>query len=102
MRLKRVVKFTSSVTKGLLPTQQATLAQMVCGLLCCRSFILAEIASAFETKVAFPHNLNRVERYVSNPRITALQSKQVHCAPLAAPTPSPLADQTDTAAGDHP
>jgi hypothetical protein len=77
MRLKRIAKFTSSVTKGLLPTQQATLAQMVCGLLCCRSFILAELARGFQTKVAFPHNLKRVERYVSNPRINALQSKQI-------------------------
>ena len=33
MRLKRIQKFSSSVTKGLLPSQQATLAQMVCGLL---------------------------------------------------------------------
>jgi hypothetical protein len=77
MRLKRIAKFTSSVTKRLLPTQQATLAQMVCGLLCCRSLILAQIARGFETKVAFPHNLKRVARYVSNPRINALQSKQV-------------------------
>ena len=68
MRLKRIAKFTSSVTKGLLPSQQSTLSQMVCGRLCCRSLILAEIARGFETKVAFTHNLKRVERYVSNPR----------------------------------
>src|SRR5205085_5624602 len=74
---KRIAKFTSSVTKGLLPTQQATLSQMVCGLLCCRSLILAEIARGFETTVAFPHNLKRVERYVSNPRLQSLQCKQV-------------------------
>jgi hypothetical protein len=77
MRLKRIQKFTSSVTKGLLPTQQATLAQMVCGLLCCRSLILAEIARGFETEVAFSHNLKRVERYVSNPRINSSQCKRV-------------------------
>jgi hypothetical protein len=77
MRLKRIQKFTSSVTKGLLPTQQATLAQMVCGLLVCRSLILAEIARGFETTVAFPHNLKRVERYVSNPRLQSLQCQQV-------------------------
>lgn len=77
MRLKRIAKFTKAVTKGLLPTQQATLSQMVTGLLFCRSLILAEIARGFETPVAFPHNLKRVERYVSNPRINSLQSKQV-------------------------
>src|SRR5437764_5738478 len=77
MRLKRIAKFTSSVTKGLLPTQQTTLSQMVCGLLACRSLILAEIARGFETPVAFPHNLKRVERYVSNPRLQSLQCKQV-------------------------
>src|SRR3954453_7517153 len=77
MRLKRIAKFTSSVTKGLLPTQQATLSQIVCGLLGCRSLILAEIARGFETPVAFPHNLKRVERYVSNPRLNAPQSKQL-------------------------
>lgn len=77
MRLKRIQKFTSSVSKGLLPTQQATLSQIICGLLCCRSLILAEIARHFETEVTFPHNLKRVERYVSNPRINSLQCKQV-------------------------
>jgi hypothetical protein len=77
MRLKRIAKFTASVTKGLLPTQQATLSQMVCGVLLCRSLILAEIARGFETAVAFPHNLKRVERYVSNPRLQSLQSKQL-------------------------
>ena len=77
MRLKRIAKFTSSVTKGLLPSQQATLAQMVCGLLVCRSLILAEIARGFQTRVAFPHNLKRVERFVSNPRINALHAKQL-------------------------
>ena len=77
MRLKRIQKFTKAVSKGLLPTQQATLAQMVCGLLSCRSLLLAEIARGFETTVAFSHNLKRVERFVSNPRLQALQSKQV-------------------------
>ena len=77
MRLKRICKFTKAITKGLLPSQQATLAQMVCGLLWCRSLLLAEIARGFETEVAFPHNLKRVERYVSNPRLQSLHSKQV-------------------------
>lgn len=77
MRLKRIQKFTSSVTKGLLPSQQTTLAQMVCGVLLCRSLILAEIARGFETQVAFPHNLKRVERFVSNPRLQALPTKQL-------------------------
>jgi hypothetical protein len=77
MRLRRVEKFTASVTKGLLPTQQATLSQMVCGVLQCRSLLLAEIARGFETPVAFPHNLKRVARYVSNPRLQSLQCKQV-------------------------
>lgn len=77
MRLKRIAKFTASVTKGLLPSQQATLSQMACGVLLCRSLILAEIARGFETKVAFPHNLKRVERFVSNPRINALPAKQL-------------------------
>ena len=77
MRLKRIAKSTASVTKGLLPTQQATLSQMVCGVLLCRSLILAEIARGFDTKVAFPHNLKRVERFVSNPRIQSLPAKQL-------------------------
>ena len=77
MRLKRVHQFTSSLTKGLLPSQQATLSQMVCGLLFCRSLILAEIARGFETDVAFTHNLKRVERFVSNPRLQSLRAKQV-------------------------
>jgi hypothetical protein len=66
MRLKRVEKFTKAVTKGLLPTQQATLSQVVTGLLVCRCLILAEIARCFQTGVAFPHNLKRVFRFVSN------------------------------------
>ena len=77
MRLKRIAKFTKAVAKGLLPSQQATLSQMVCGLLSCRSLLLAEIARGFETQVAFSHNLKRVERFVSNPRLQALQTKQL-------------------------
>jgi Transposase DDE domain len=77
MRLKRVEKFTKAVTKGLLPTQQATLSQVVTGLLACRCLILAEIARCFETAVAFPHNLKRVFRFVSNERLTAQTSKAV-------------------------
>lgn len=77
MRLKRVSKFTSSVTKGLLPTQQATISQVVCGMLVCRSLILAEIARCFQTTVEFPHNLKRVSRFVSNDRITEQASKEL-------------------------
>ena len=50
---------------------------MVCGVLGCRSLILAEIARGFETEVAFSHNLKRVERYVSNPRINSSPCKQI-------------------------
>src|SRR3982751_1049145 len=77
MRLKRIQKFSSSVTNRLLPSQQTTISQMVCGVLVCRSLILAEIARGFETTVAFLHNLKRVERYVSNPRVQSLQCKQI-------------------------
>ena len=77
MRLKRVEKFTKAVTKGLLPTQQATLSQVVCGLLTCRCLILAEIARCFQSGVAFPHNLKRVFRFASNERLTAAASQEV-------------------------
>jgi hypothetical protein len=77
MRLKRVEKFTKAVTKGLLPTQQATLSQVVCGLITCRCLILAEIARCFQTCVAFPHKLKRVFRFVSNERLTARASKEL-------------------------
>jgi hypothetical protein len=77
MRLKRVEKFTKAVTKGLLHTQQATLSQVVCGLVTCRCLILAEIARCFETAVAFPHNLKRVFRFVSNERLSARASQEL-------------------------
>jgi hypothetical protein len=77
MRLKRIEKFTRSVTKGLLPTQQATISQVICGMLVCRSLILAEIARCFQTQVAFPHNLKRVARYVSNERINLTENKEL-------------------------
>lgn len=77
MRLKRIEKFTSSVTKGLLSSQQATISQVVCGLLACRSLILAEIARGFRTEVGFPHNLKRVWRFVSNERIQGRASKEI-------------------------
>ena len=77
MPLKRLQKFTKPVTKELLPTQQATISQVVCGMLLSRSLILAEIARGFETAVAFVHNLKRVFRYVSNERITDQHSKEV-------------------------
>jgi Transposase DDE domain len=77
MRLKRIEKFTSSVTKGLLSTQQATISQVVCSMLICRSIILAEIARCFQTGTAFPHNLKRTWRFVSNERIQDQASKEV-------------------------
>jgi hypothetical protein len=77
MRLKRVEKFTKPVTKGLLPTQQATISQVVCGLLICHCLIEAEIARGFETVVAFAHNLKRVFRFVDNERIQEAESKEV-------------------------
>jgi hypothetical protein len=77
MRLKRIEKFTRSVTKGLLSTQQSTISQVVCGLIVCRSLILAEIARCFQTETEFPHNLKRVWRFVSNERIQGQASKEV-------------------------
>jgi len=77
MRFKRIEKFTSSVTKGLLSTQQATIGQVVCGLLACRSLILAEIARGFQTETSFPHNLKRVWRFVSNERLQDQASKEL-------------------------
>ena len=77
MRLKRIEKFTKPVTKGLLHTQQATLSQLVCGMLVCRSFVLIESARGFQTSVAFVHNLKPVFRFVSNERITDQHSKEV-------------------------
>ena len=77
MRLKRIQKFTKAVSKGLLPTQQATLSQVVAGMIACRCLILAEIARCFETGVAFPHNLKRVFRFVSNERLRTETSQEV-------------------------
>ena len=77
MRIKRIQKFTSSVTKGLLSTQQATISQVVCGMILCRSPCLAEIARCFQTEVEFPHNLKRVWRFVSNDRINDSSSKEL-------------------------
>ena len=77
MRLKRIEKFTRSVTKGLLSSQQATISQVVCGILLCRSLCLAEIARCFKTSTAFPHNLKRAWRFVSNERIQQQACKEV-------------------------
>jgi hypothetical protein len=76
MRLKRVEKFTKPVTKGLLPSQQATICQVVCAILLCRNLLLAEIARCFETEVEFSHNLKRTFRFVDNERISDLKSKE--------------------------
>lgn len=61
----------------MITTPTSTLSQMICGLLLCRSLILAEMARHFETEVAFVYKLKRVARYVSNPRLQALQAKQL-------------------------
>jgi Transposase DDE domain len=77
MRLRRIEKFSKAVTKGLLSTQQATISQVVCGMIVCRCLILADSARCFQTRVAFPHNLKRVSRYVSNDRINLTENKEV-------------------------
>lgn len=74
---KGISKFTSSVTKGLLSTQQATLSHIASAILVCRSLILAEIARCFQTAVQFPHNLKRVWRFVSNERINYSSCKKL-------------------------
>lgn len=82
MRLKRTSKFTKAITKGLLSTQQATICQVVCGMLACRCLILADIARCFQTSVAFTHNLKRVSRFVTNYRISKHSSKELVAARL--------------------
>ncbi len=77
MRFKRVEKFTSSVTKGLLTTQQATLSHIVCSMLVCRSLCLAELARCIQSTTDFRHNLKRVWRFVSNERINDRTAKEV-------------------------
>ena len=77
MRLKRISKFTRSVTKGLLPTQQATLSQVVCSMIVCRSLCLAELARCLHSTTDFRHNLKRVWRFVSNERINDRTAKEV-------------------------
>lgn len=77
MRLKRISKFTQSVTKGLLPTQQATLSHIVCSMVVCRSLCLAELARCLQSTTDFRHNLKRVWRYVSNDRINNRNAKEV-------------------------
>ena len=77
MRFKRIEKFTSSVTKGLLPSQQATLSQVVCSMLVCRCLCLAELARFLQSTTYFRHNLKRVWRFVSNERINDRNSKEV-------------------------
>ncbi len=77
MRLRRVEKFTRSVTKGLLPTQQATVRQVVHAMLICRCLCLAELARFLQSSTVFRHNLKRVWRYVSNDRINDRTSKEL-------------------------
>jgi hypothetical protein len=77
MRFKRIAKFSSSVTKGLLGTQQVTISHLVCSLLTCRCLCLAELARCMPSGVSFRHNLKRVWRFVSNPRINGSHSKEV-------------------------
>jgi Transposase DDE domain len=74
MRFKRIEKFTSSVTKGLLSTQQATLSQIICSMLVCRCLCLAR---CLQSVTDFRHNLKRVWGYVSNDRINETKSKEV-------------------------
>jgi hypothetical protein len=76
MRFRHIEKFTRSVTKGLFSTQQSSVSQIVCGILACRCLILAEIARYFHTEVAFPHNLKRAWRFVSNERVQDQASKE--------------------------
>jgi Transposase DDE domain len=83
MRLRRVEKFTSSVTKGLLSTQQATISHVVCSMLVCRSLCLAELARCLQSTTNFRHNLKRVWRFVSNDRINDRKSKEVVARRLA-------------------
>src|SRR5438105_12292644 len=71
MRLRRVEKFSKAVTKDLLPSQQATIAHVACGLLVARCMLLAEIARSLETTVKFTHTLKRVFRFADNPRLSA-------------------------------
>ena len=77
MRFKRIQKFTSSVTKGLLTTQQATLSHIVCSMIVCRSLCLAELARCLPSTTDFRHNLKRVWRFVSNERINDRTAKEV-------------------------
>ena len=77
MRFKRINKFTSSVTKGLLSTQQATLSHIVCSMIVCRSLCLAELARCLQSSTDFRHNLKRVWRFVSNERINDRTAKEV-------------------------
>jgi hypothetical protein len=39
--------------------------------------LLAEIARGFETQVEFSHDLKRVSRFVSNDRLSSLNSEEV-------------------------
>jgi hypothetical protein len=77
MRFKRIDKFTSSVTKGLLSTQQATLSHIVCSMLTCRCLCLAELARCLPSATNFRHNLKRVWRFVCNERINDPKRKEV-------------------------
>lgn len=77
MRFKRIEKFTQSVTKGLLPTQQTTLSHIVCSMLVCRSLCLAELARCFHSTTDFRHNLKRVWRFVSNDRVNSTSKELV-------------------------
>lgn len=77
MRIKRIQKFTKAVTKGLLPSQQATLSQVVCSMIVCRSLCLAELARCLQSTIDFRHNLKRVWRFVSNERVNDRAAKEV-------------------------
>lgn len=77
MRLKRIEKFTKTLSQGLLPSQQLALSQVVCGILLSRCLILAEIACCFETTVDFCHNLKRAFHFADNERLSEQRSKEI-------------------------
>ncbi len=77
MRSIRIQKLGSSVTRGLLPTQQQTISQVVGSFILCHCLTFAEIACCFHSKTSLCHNLKRSARFVSNHGINSDQSKEV-------------------------
>jgi hypothetical protein len=77
MPFRRVKKFSSSLTKGLLPSQHSTFFHIVSSMIVCPSLCLAELAPCLNSNTDFRHNLKRVWRFVSNDRINDRASKEV-------------------------